>query len=79
MLNPNRTRGQQKLKLSIIKIFTSSLVILLIMTIEMLNFEEGRNKKSVKGRLKHSIEFWRNTLKANNFVIELLMMGINYR
>ena len=27
-----------------------------------VEFEEGRNKQSVKGRLKHSIEFWKNTL-----------------
>ena len=27
-----------------------------------VEFEEGRNKQSVKGRLKYSIEFWKNTL-----------------
>ena len=37
--------------------------------------EEGRKKQSVKGRLKHSIEFLENTLKANAFVIETINDG----
>ena len=38
-------------------------------------FEEGRNKQSLKGRLKRSNEFWKNTLKANDFVIETINDG----
>ena len=40
-----------------------------------VEFEEGRIKQSVKGRLKDSIEFWKNTLKANDFVIETINDG----
>ena len=40
-----------------------------------VEFEEGRNKQSLKGRLKHSIEFWKNTLKAEDFVIETINGG----
>ena len=33
------------------------------------------NKQSLKRRLKHSIEFWKNTLKTNDFVIETINDG----
>ena len=31
--------------------------------------EEGHNKQSVKSRFKYSTEIWKNTLKADDFVI----------
>ena len=40
-----------------------------------VEFEQGRNKQYVKGRLKRSIEFWKNTLKVNDFVIETIKDG----
>ena len=37
------------------------------------------NKQSLKGRLKHSIEFWKNTLKTNDFVIEFETVNDGYK
>ena len=44
-------------------------------TIQELEFEKGDNYPSVKGRLKKSLIFWRETLSANSAILQIIDNG----